>query len=80
MAAGIAAGSKTKSTKPVAIALAGILPNSVVSGLRAITIPPAFLIAFIPSVPSEPKPERMIPIALAPLSAASELKNLFIVR
>jgi hypothetical protein len=57
------------------MAFAGILLNSVVSGLRAITIPPAFLIDFIPSVPSEPKPERMIPIAFVPLSVARELKE-----
>jgi len=57
-----------------------MLLNSEVSGLRAITIPPAFLIAFTPSEPSEPSPERTTAIAFLPLSAASELKNVLMVR
>ena len=80
MAFGIKAGSKTKSTISVAMACAGILLNSVVSGFLAIIIPPASLMAIIPSVPSDPKPERMTPIAFFPQLAASELKNVLIVK
>ena len=62
------------------MALNGILLYSEVSGFRAIAIPPAFFIAKIPSVPSDPKPDSITPIALLPKSLANELKNVFTVK
>ncbi len=65
---------------PVPMALDGILLNSEFAGLRAITIPPAFLMALMPSLPSLPNPERIIPMAFLPQSAASELKKVLMVK
>ena len=80
MVIGISLGSSTKSTRPVAIALEGILGNSEVSGSLAIIIPPACFTAFMPSVPSDPSPEKTMAMARGPEFTASELKNIFTVR
>ena len=63
--AGIRANGNTKSTRPVAIALCGMLSYSASMGSCTIARPPRSLISRSPSVPSEPLPVRMTPMALA---------------
>ena len=72
-AASSATGATT-STTPVAIALCGMLANSASSGAWTNTRPPASLIAWMPTAPSLPKPER-ITAAPSPCCSASERKN-----
>jgi putative SOS response-associated peptidase YedK len=43
--------------------------------ISAKVIPPAFLIACIPFVPSDPLPERITPMTFGPLFSASERKK-----
>jgi hypothetical protein len=52
-----------KSAAPAAIALAGMAGHAAVFGSCAKVTPASALIAFRPSVPSEPLPERITPMA-----------------
>ena len=59
----MALGGRTKSTAPEAIALRGMPSNFADCGASANVMPPAALIAFSPSAPSDAVPERITPIA-----------------
>lgn len=63
------------STTPRPSALRGMLSYFADSGACAIVRPPCSRTALRPSEPSDPVPERTIPIALSPWSSASERKN-----
>ena len=65
-AAAIRAGSRTRSTQPVAIALHGIEPCSAVAGSWAITRPPRALIVCTPAVPSCSRPDSTTASARGP--------------
>ncbi len=59
-------GGRTKSTHPEAMALRGMPSYAAEAGSWAKAMPPSALIAFAPSVPSEPVPDRITPIPLLP--------------
>ena len=71
---GDAARRSTKSTTPAAIALRGIPSNRADMSWQKVT-PPAEVMAFSPSVPSDAVPERITPIEFEPLSWAREMRN-----
>jgi hypothetical protein len=71
----IFSGGSTKSTQPAPMALRGMLSYFDEPSSCANVRPPASLIAFSPFVPSEPAPERITPMALAPWSAASDWRK-----
>ena len=67
----------TMSTNPVAIALRGMLSYSASSGACTSSSPPCPLMAWIPTAPSLPEPDRMM-AAPSPCSSAKERKKLSI--
>src|SRR5499427_1456046 len=75
-APGIFSGGRTKSTRPVEIALRGIASCSAVVGSCTMTMPPPDLISLIPGVPEEPVPESTIPIAFSCWSSASDRRKM----
>ncbi|MCU1310588.1 MAG: hypothetical protein JWO20_1713 [Candidatus Angelobacter sp.] len=75
MAGPISAKRNTLSTHPEAIADFGMAKNSASAGSWAMVVPPAFLIAAIPAVPSEPDPLKTTPISLFPKSRAIDSNN-----
>ncbi len=75
ISAPICSGGRIQSTLPVSIADCGMPLYLAVSGSWEKVKPPAALIAWIPAAPSEPVPERMMPIVDSPTSSASEAKK-----
>ena len=64
-----------KSMQPLRTALSGMPEYLADSSSWAKVIPPAALISSSPSVPSDPVPDRMMPMAPLWRSSAKDLKN-----
>src|SRR5262245_48204032 len=72
---GISLRGSTKSTAPVAMAELGIPKKSLVASSWAMTVPPIFLMAWTPIVPSLPVPVRTTAIARCLKLAATDSKS-----
>ena len=72
--AAIRLGGRTKSTAPAEIALIGMAGHSAVLGSCAKVTPPSALISLSPTVPSDPLPERITPMAALPFPRQSGIK------
>ena len=71
----ISSGGRTRSIAPLAIALCGMPACWADCSSWANVRPPAALISEMPSVPSDPVPERITPIADGPCTAASDRRK-----
>ena len=71
----MASGGRTKSTQPLLSALCGMPEYLADTASWAKVMPPSALISSSPSVPSEPLPDRITPMAPAPRSAASDWRK-----
>ena len=74
--AGNSSTGATTSAMTASMALVGMPLNFAVTGDCTSTIPFFSLMAFSPRVPSEPMPERMMPMLLSCMSSAIERKKI----
>lgn len=72
---GISATGSTKSIMSVTMAARGMLANAASSGCCAMVMPPSSFTRVMPTDPSDPAPEKIMPTARSRWLSASERRN-----